>query len=78
MLFVSCISFNLAHPYIPHRIKQDSGLDYSEMLFFDDERRNQFDLEKIGVLMILLDKKVGVTQDYIDKGLEAFAKRAQG
>lgn len=46
------------------------------MLFFDDERRNQIDLTKIGVLMTLIDEGVGVTQAVIDRGLEEFAARA--
>lgn len=58
------------------KIKRDSGFGFEEMLFFDDERRNQIDLAKIGVLMTLVDERVGVTQAVIDKGLQEFAARA--
>ena len=41
-----------------HRIKKDSGVDYKDMLFFDDEYRNIRDISKLGkhicvVLMFL-------------------------
>lgn len=56
------------------RIKKDSGLEYSEMLFFDDEHRNKPDLDKIGVLMILVPN--GVDKDLIKKGLEEYASKS--
>ena len=46
------------------------------MLFFDDERRNMPDVNKIGVLMILIDEDVGVTRAVIEQGLKQFADRA--
>ena len=46
------------------------------MLFFDDEQRNMYDMNKIGVLMILIDEDIGVTQAVIDHGLKKFAERA--
>ncbi|KAG7159409.1 magnesium-dependent phosphatase 1-like isoform X2 [Homarus americanus] len=55
------------------RIKTKSGIDFSEMLFFDDEHRNKIDLNTIGVLMILVDD--GVTQELIRKGLENFSEQ---
>lgn len=54
------------------RIKRDSGLEYNEMLFFDDEHRNKLDLDKIGVLMILVPD--GVTKDLIKEGMKEYAK----
>ncbi|XP_068217943.1 magnesium-dependent phosphatase 1-like isoform X1 [Palaemon carinicauda] len=54
------------------KIKKDSGLEYSEMLFFDDEHRNKVDLDKIGVLMILVPE--GVDKNLIKKGLEEYAQ----
>ena len=59
------------------RIKDASGLEYSEMLFFDDEIRNKYDLDKIGVLMILINERDGVTKSVIKKGLKEFAQRNQ-
>ncbi|KAK7070030.1 Magnesium-dependent phosphatase 1 [Halocaridina rubra] len=54
------------------RIKENSRLEYSDMLFFDDEHRNLKDLSRIGVLMILVPD--GVNKDLIKKGLEEYAK----
>ncbi|KAK3876566.1 hypothetical protein Pcinc_018661 [Petrolisthes cinctipes] len=57
------------------RIQKDSGLDFSEMLFFDDEYRNKVDLDKIGVLMIMVDD--GVNKELINKGLRDYASSRQ-
>ena len=46
------------------------------MLFFDDEIRNQRDMNKIGVLMKLLDEDTGFTKTDLDEGLRQFAARA--
>ncbi|XP_015927053.2 magnesium-dependent phosphatase 1 [Parasteatoda tepidariorum] len=52
------------------KIKKDSGVDYSEMLFFDDEDRNIHDLNAIGVKSILVTD--GVTQKLVDDALKNF------
>lgn len=54
-----------------YSIQKDSGLAFSEMLFFDDEYRNKVDLDKIGVLMIMVED--GVNNELIKKGLRDYA-----
>jgi hypothetical protein len=43
------------------------------MLFFDDEHRNIYELEKHGVTSVLVER--GVTMDVIEEGLKRFANR---
>ncbi|XP_033221553.1 magnesium-dependent phosphatase 1-like isoform X2 [Belonocnema kinseyi] len=55
------------------KIKRDSGVDYKDMLFFDDESRNIADLTKLGVLSILV--KNGVSHAVIKEGLAQFSRK---
>merc|ERR1719341_975083 len=50
------------------KFKEYTGLEYSEMLFFDDEHRNKVDLEKIGVLTIMVDHDDGVNLKLVQSG----------
>ncbi|XP_035739518.1 magnesium-dependent phosphatase 1-like [Vespa mandarinia] len=54
------------------QIKKLSNEEYKDMMFFDDEQRNISDLNKIGVLSILV--KNGMTHEVIDYGLKKFSK----
>ncbi|KAF2020857.1 magnesium-dependent phosphatase-1 [Aaosphaeria arxii CBS 175.79] len=54
------------------RIQRDSGIEYEEMLFFDDESRNK-NVEGLGVVMQLI--RDGVTRDEIDAGVRSWRKR---
>jgi len=54
------------------RIHRDSGIEYDEMLFFDDESRNK-NVESLGVTMWLV--RDGVTRDEIDNGIKSWRKR---
>ncbi|KAH8730808.1 magnesium-dependent phosphatase-1 [Phaeosphaeriaceae sp. PMI808] len=54
------------------RIHRDSGIDYDEMLFFDDESRNK-NVEVLGVTMWLV--KNGVSRDEIDAGIRSWRTR---
>src|SRR5690348_13496541 len=54
------------------RIHRDSGIEYEEMLFFDDESRNK-NVEVLGVTMWLI--RDGVTRDEIDNGIRSWRKR---
>lgn len=54
------------------KIHEKSGIDYEDMLFFDDESRNR-NVEALGVVMWLVPD--GVTRDEIDKGVESWRKR---
>lgn len=73
---------NISHPIRPHHntfpfiyccsIKKKSGLEFSDMLFFDDEERNRRQLASIGVLQVIV--KGGVTRELVRKGLTLYAK----
>jgi len=54
------------------RLQKSSGLEYEEMLFFDDESRNK-NVEELGVVMHLI--RDGVTRSEINKGVESWRKR---
>lgn len=54
------------------RIKTKSGVEFSEMLFFDDEHRNKHDLDTIGVHTVIVND--GITQKLVKQGLEEFCK----
>lgn len=54
------------------RIHRDSGIEYDEMLFFDDESRNK-NVEILGVTMWLV--RDGVTRDEIDAGVRSWRMR---
>ena len=51
-------------------MKKQSGYEFSEMLFFDDEPRNKHDLDKIGVMTIMVE--CGVSLDLFKTGLREF------
>jgi magnesium-dependent phosphatase 1 len=54
------------------KLQKKSGLEYEEMLFFDDESRNK-NVETLGVVMQLV--KNGVSMKEIDRGVEAWRKK---
>lgn len=54
------------------RINRDSGIEFEDMLFFDDESRNK-NVEGLGVVMQLV--KDGVTREEIDAGVRSWRKR---
>jgi magnesium-dependent phosphatase 1 len=54
------------------RIHRDSGIEYEEMLFFDDESRNK-NVEVLGVVMQLV--RDGVTTREVDAGVRSWRKR---
>lgn len=54
------------------RIHKNSGVDYKEMLFFDDESRNR-NVESLGVVMRLV--RDGVTLHEIDQGVKDWRQR---
>ncbi|KAF7988503.1 hypothetical protein HCN44_001076 [Aphidius gifuensis] len=51
------------------KIKNASGVNYEDMIFFDDENRNIRDLTEVGVLSILVKDGVdnGVVKNALDK-----------
>ncbi|KAF2193757.1 magnesium-dependent phosphatase-1 [Zopfia rhizophila CBS 207.26] len=54
------------------RIHRESGIEYEEMLFFDDENRNK-NVEVLGVMMWLV--RDGVTREEMDAGVRSWRKR---
>jgi magnesium-dependent phosphatase 1 len=54
------------------RLRKSSGVEYEEMLFFDDESRNK-NVETLGVVMQLV--RDGVTRKEVDAGVQAWRKR---
>lgn len=54
------------------RLVEKSGIDYKDILFFDDEMRNIRDVSKLGVTCVLADG--GLTRDIFEEGLKLFAK----
>jgi magnesium-dependent phosphatase 1 len=53
-------------------LKKSTGIEFEEMLFFDDESRNK-NVEELGVVMKLV--RDGVTRDEVDKGIREWRKR---
>ncbi|GMH39539.1 hypothetical protein BSKO_07437 [Bryopsis sp. KO-2023] len=55
------------------KIRQELGIDYGSMLFFDDEHKNILRVSKLGVCSILVDTSTGVDVAIFRQGLEKFA-----
>ncbi|KAI6011820.1 magnesium-dependent phosphatase-1 [Pisolithus marmoratus] len=55
-------------------LHKKTGLPYSEMLFFDDERRNR-NVEKLGVTFILVPEGRGVDNKLFEEGLNEWRRR---
>lgn len=53
------------------RISKASNIGLEDMLFFDDEQRNIVDLERLGVISILV--KNGMTIKVLMDGLKKFS-----
>lgn len=51
-------------------IKKQSKRHFDEMLFFDDESRNIYDITKLGVVSILV--KNGVTMHVMEQGIQKY------
>lgn len=60
------------------RIKAGLGIDFGDMLFFDDEPRN-FEVERVqGVTMFLLRDDGGLTVERVDEGVRKWRSRRDG
>lgn len=55
------------------RIQQASGLQYEEMLFFDDEARNSNVQTELGVTFCLV--RDGMTKEEVDRGVWEWRRR---
>ncbi|XP_018323154.1 magnesium-dependent phosphatase 1 isoform X2 [Agrilus planipennis] len=56
-----------------NQFRKQSGIEFDEMLFFDDDCRNIAALERIGVVSVLV--KNGVNTNVIEEGLAEYARR---
>lgn len=54
-----------------NRISKKCNIKLEEMIFFDDEQRNIVDLERLGVVSILV--KNGMTMPVLINGLKKFS-----
>jgi len=54
------------------KIHKNSGVEYSEMLFFDDESRNK-NVETLGVVMRLV--RDGVSLHEVDQGVKEWRQK---
>ncbi|KAG8237903.1 hypothetical protein J437_LFUL017700 [Ladona fulva] len=54
-------------------IHYKTGIDYRDMLFFDDEMRNIRDVSQMGVTCIFVNN--GTTKDIVEHGLREFSKK---
>ncbi|KAF7492754.1 Magnesium-dependent phosphatase 1 [Sarcoptes scabiei] len=57
------------------KIKEESGYELNEMIFYDDENRNIVDLERINVCSILVPD--GINFGILQKGIDKFLKKNQ-
>lgn len=55
------------------RIKKQSGAEFSEMIFFDDEHRNIRDIETLGVLCVLVEN--GMNMNVLEDALKRYRKK---
>ncbi|KAG5849736.1 hypothetical protein ANANG_G00074880 [Anguilla anguilla] len=55
------------------KLQADSGVQFREMMFFDDEQRNITDVSRLGVHCVLVPD--GVTEQLTRKELLAFSQR---
>nr|KAF6392850.1 magnesium dependent phosphatase 1 [Pipistrellus kuhlii] len=58
------------------RLQKKTGVPFSQMIFFDDEKRNIVDVSKLGVTCIHVHN--GMNLQILTQGLETFAKAHAG
>jgi magnesium-dependent phosphatase 1 len=55
------------------KLQKQSGVDFADMLFFDDEARNRNVEAELGVLMYLV--RGGVTNDEVDRAVREWRSK---
>ncbi|GAB4819975.1 hypothetical protein N2152v2_007021 [Parachlorella kessleri] len=54
-------------------LQRELGVDYSKMLFFDDEPKNVAKVARLGVCSILVSSSTGVNLGTLEAGLQKYA-----
>ncbi|RUP50283.1 acid phosphatase-domain-containing protein [Jimgerdemannia flammicorona] len=57
-------------------LAEKTGIDYADMIFFDDELRNS-EVTRMGVTFVLVNEDVGVTMDVFLDALTSFGKEVK-
>lgn len=60
------------------RIRKDSGVEYHDMLFFDDEYGNIEDVSTLGVTCYYIEDDQGITLSRFKEGLHQFSSKKRG
>lgn len=55
------------------KFQDQQGVQYKDMIFFDDEYRNIVDIEKLGVMTVYVPN--GISMSIVQKALQDFASR---
>ncbi|ANB15194.1 acid phosphatase (predicted) [Sugiyamaella lignohabitans] len=58
-----------------NEIQKLTGVDYKDMVFFDDEARNRDVEQRLGVTFVLVQEETGVNWDVFNRGLELWRKK---
>ncbi|KAJ6219602.1 hypothetical protein RDWZM_005414 [Blomia tropicalis] len=58
------------------RLREQSGAEYSEMIFFDDEQRNIDDISKLGVCAVLVESHKGATESIVKFWLNEYSSNS--
>lgn len=56
-------------------IREETGVEYHEMLFFDDEHKNVERVSKLGVTSVLVSPRHGVDRRMLELGLVKYAQK---
>lgn len=58
-----------------NEIHKLTGVDYKDMIFFDDESRNRDVERQLGVTFVYIDEDVGMNWDVYENGLKLWRER---